>query len=126
MLHKKLLWITVIWLVILQTMSPLIHAHIEADVPEKGVGIHMHMDEIVPVYDKTPTLKSFASSLHVVSVDKALVKDVQAIPVPLLAVLFSIFILSLVVKEFNLSFTYLFPSPAHLRPRSKPRAPPLF
>jgi len=64
----------VIWFAVLQMLSPLIHAHVEADASVQGHGLHMHVQELVQGDEKIPASKYVTASLHTVGVDKALLK----------------------------------------------------
>ncbi len=131
--NKKLLWMIVIWFAVLQMLSPLIHAHVEVDVPSQGHGLHLHMDEMVPLLDSSEqgegsALKPVSASLHTIGIDKAHVKKVESLSAPLFIVLFVICLLVIVTQLSKLKprFRCLLPLPFYLRPQSSPRAPPLF
>jgi len=125
-LNKKLSWTIVIWFAVLQMLSPLIHAHVEADASVQGHGLHMHVQELVQGDEKIPASKYVTASLHTVGVDKALVKVSDLLPAPLFAVLFVLCLLAAVRQSYNPRFNFLTPLPFYLRPQSRPRAPPLF
>jgi hypothetical protein len=132
-LNKKLLWTIVIWFAVLQMLSPLIHAHVEVDAPSQGHGLHLHMDEMVPLFasqwqDETPAFNDISASLHTIGVDKAIVKKIETLPAPLFVVLFVICLLVSATKLSKLRprFRFSLPLPFYLRPQSSPRAPPHF
>lgn len=123
-LNKKLLWIIVVWFALLQTISPFIHAHIEADAPSQQHGLHMHDEGLLQVSGGQHALS--AHPVHAVGVHAAVVEDTKALPIPLLAILF---LSSLLVVTVNRTPANLFSplfSQIHLLTRSRPRAPPLF
>lgn len=125
-LNKKILWAIVVWFAILQMLSPLIHANLEADTPEQGHGLHMHAEDLFKAQDKTPHVYSMVNSMHTVGVDKALVKSLDLMPLPLFALLFIIFSLAVISRLPRCHFTRLPSLPFYLRPQLNPRAPPLF
>lgn len=122
-LHKKLVWAVVLWFAVMQTLSPLIHAHIEIDTPDQGHGIHMHMQEIV---QKVPTFENVTKSLHTIGVNQALIKEIKLLSLPLFSVLFVLFLLITSKQHFNVNLNILRPLLFYLRPQSRPRAPPCF
>lgn len=125
-LHKKLVWLIVTWFAVMQMISPLMHAHVEKDSPTQGVGMHMHMQTFEPATEKVATFKNAQVNFHIIGVDQALVKDIQSLIPPLLAILFFLlflFVSKTYFKQSVRSFTKL---PFYLRPDSRPRAPPLF
>jgi hypothetical protein len=123
-LHKKLLWIIVIWFAILQTVSPFIHAHLEADSPSQGYGLHLHDEGLLQMSGNEHVLS--AHPAHAVGINAAVVEDVDPLPSPLFSLLF---VISLIVFTISLAGINLikhpFPQP-YLRSISRPRAPPLF
>ncbi len=125
-LNKKFLWLIVIWFAVLQAVSPFIHGHMEADTPAHGHGLHIHMQDLAQVYESVHTLKSASVAVHTVSIDKALVKSVDLLPPPLLAVLFILFLFMAVTKVLKPKSTAPAYLSLYLRPQSGPRAPPLF
>ncbi len=125
-LNKRLLWLIVVWFALLQTVAPFIHAHLEADSPAQGHGLHMHIEAPVQFQNHGHTLKNIDSPTHTIGLDKALVKHTESLPSPLFAVLFIISLLAFVFRPFKYhsavrSFSFLY-----LKSLSRPRAPPLF
>ena len=115
-----------IWFAALQAVSPFIHGHLGADSSAQGHGLHMHLQESAPVYDAVHTLKSADAPVHIIGVDKALVKVSDLLPAPLFAVLFVLF-LAAALSKFQLpSFSPVLRRPLYLRTQSRPRAPPFF
>lgn len=115
-----------IWFAILQMLSPLIHAHVEADQPEQGHGVHVHVQDFFQTQNEIPHLYSIANNIHTIGVDKALVKILDLLPLPLFVILFTIAMLSVFLQASRCqssSFPHL---PLYLRPQLSPRAPPLF
>jgi hypothetical protein len=123
-LHKKLLWIIVIWFAILQTVSPFIHAHLEADSPAQGYGLHLHDEGLLQMSGDEHVLS--AHPAHAVGINAAVVEDVSPLPSPLFSLLFviSLFVFTISLAGLNL-IKHPFPQP-YLRSISRPRAPPLF
>lgn len=128
--NKKLLWIILIWFALLQMLSPLIHAHVEVDAPNQGHGLHVHMDEFTSILDanSAPAFKEFSASLHIIGVDKALVKKAELLQSPLFTVLFAIFSLMLIARLIKIKskFRFLLLLSFYLKSQSRPRAPPYF
>jgi len=126
-LNRRLLWLIVVWFALLQTIAPFIHAHLEADSPAQGYGLHMHDEAPLQFQDHGHTLKNVDFPTHTIGVDKALVKTIESLPSPLFAVLFIVSLLALTFRPFRhnsaavRSFSFL-----HLKSLSRPRAPPLF
>jgi hypothetical protein len=123
-LHKKLLWVIVIWFAILQTVSPFIHAHLEADSPAQGYGLHLHDEGLLQMSGNEHVLT--AHPTHAVGINVAVVEDVDPLPSPLFSLLFviSLFVFTISLAGINL-IKHPFPQP-YLRSISRPRAPPLF
>jgi hypothetical protein len=123
-LHKKLLWVIVIWFAILQTVSPFIHAHLEADSPSQGYGLHLHDEGLLQMSADQHVLS--AHPVHAVGVNAAVVEDAAPLPLPLFTLLFVISLAVIIISRVNFNFIkHPFPQP-YLRSRSRPRAPPLF
>lgn len=112
-----------VWFALLQTVSPFIHAHLEADAPSQQHGFHMHDEGLLQVSGGQHALT--AHPVHAVGVHAAVVEDNKALPIPLFAVLFfcclAVVVVSLIPANL---FSPLF-SQLHLRSLSRPRAPPL-
>jgi hypothetical protein len=125
-LNKKILWTIVVWFAILQMLSPLIHAHVEADQPEQGHGLHLHAQDLFQAQDQIPHVYSIANNIHTVGVDKALVKGLDLLPLPLFALLFIISSLAVISQFPRGQFSHSPFLPFYLRPQLSPRAPPLF
>jgi hypothetical protein len=123
-LHKKLLWVIVIWFAILQTVSPFIHAHLEADSPAQGVGLHLHDEGLLQMSGSEHVLS--AHPAHAVGVNVAVVEDVDPLPLPLFALLFVISLSIIIISRARISLIKNPFSQLYLRSLSEPRAPPLF
>lgn len=112
------------WFALLQTVTPFIHAHLEADQAHQPHGLHIHELGLVQLPDTEHTFKSVEAPLHTVVVTQALVKNVDALLLPIFAMLFVIS-LSLLTKRlfagFNAQHAQL---PIFLRSCARPRAPP--
>lgn len=125
-LHKKLVWVIVIWFAAMQLISPLMHAHVEADSPAQGVGMHVHMQQFEQASEKVATFKNANDAIHIIGINQGYVKDSQLLIPAALAILFFLLVFSIsrfYQKPSTPSFTLL---PFYLRPDSRPRAPPLF
>lgn len=127
-LNKKSLWLIVIWFAVLQTFSPFIHGHFEADTPAQGVGLHIHMQAFVQTNtlanDNVHALQNVSNAIQTVGVDKVRIKSIDLLTPPLFAVLLVLFLFVLVAKFISTSAPRATSLPLHLRPQSKPRAPP--
>lgn len=126
MTRKKMIWVILLWFAILQTMSPLIHAHLEGDRPELGHGIHMHADDIAQIQDKVPTLRSNLGVSDIVGIDKGVVQNFKYLPLPLLVFLFVISSNIIICQVFNPIFVFKHFRPLYLRTNAAPRSPPYF
>ena len=126
--NKKSLWFIVIWFAVLQTFSPFIHGHFEADTPAQGVGLHIHMQAFAQTNtqanDNVHALQNVSDAIHTVGIDKARIKSVDLLPPPLFAVLLVLFLFVLATKFISISVARLPYLSLYLRPQSKPRAPP--
>lgn len=126
--NKKSLWFIVIWFAVLQTFSPFIHGHFEADTPAQGVGLHIHMQAFAQTNtqanDNVHALQNVSDAIHTVGIDKARTKSVDLLPPPLFAVLLVLFLFVLATKFISISVARLPYLSLYLRPQSKPRAPP--
>jgi len=123
-LHKKLLWIIVVWFAMLQTVSPFIHAHLEADSPSQGYGLHLHDEGLLQMSGDEHVL--IAHPAHAVGVNAAVVEELDPLPQPLFNLLFVICLLLFTVSLAGINLVrHPFPQP-YLRFLSRPRAPPLF
>jgi hypothetical protein len=125
-LNKKLLWIIVVWFAILQLFTPFIHAHVvQADNYAYGHGLHMHDVGLFEFQDNVHTLKNI-SDIETIGVDKALVKSIEALPVPLFLIFFIIPLLLLALRRYRYERTAHVSIPLFLKSLAGPRAPPIF
>jgi hypothetical protein len=123
-LHKKLIWMIVIWFAILQTVSPFIHAHLEADSPSQGYGLHLHDEGLLQMAGNEHVLS--AHPAHAVGINAAVVEDIEPLPSPLFTLLFVLSLVVFTISQAGISLIKRpFPQP-HLRSISRPRAPPQF
>lgn len=125
MKHKTLLWIVVAWFAVLQTIAPFIHAHLEADQPQQGHGLHIHQPGLLDLPDLEHTLKNVDAPMHVVGVNQGLVKHVDIVPLPLFFVWFVLCLPLFTCWRLKPFFTSHHALPIYLRAHSCPRAPPL-
>jgi hypothetical protein len=123
-MQKKLLWIVVIWFAILQTVTPFIHAHLEADSPAQGHGLHLHDESLLQMAENGHTLSVHPT--HAVGVNAAVVEDVDPLPMPLLTLLFVISLSVIVVGRVVVSSIKSPLQQLYLHSNSSPRSPPLF
>ena len=114
-----------IWFAILQTVSPFIHAHLEADSPAQGYGLHLHDEGLLQMSGDEQHMLS-AHPAHAVGVNAAVVEDIDPLPLPLFTLLFVISLLVITISQASINLIkHPFPQP-YLRSISRPRAPPLF
>lgn len=111
----------VIWFALLQTVTPFIHAHLEADDASQPHGLHVHLAALP---DDVPTLKNVTPPSHVIGVDQALVKHLDALPVPIFALLFMLSLALLFASPLRFPIVQHLLLPQYLRSLSRPRAPP--
>lgn len=125
--NQKLLWILVIWFAVLQAFAPFIHAHVKADLPAYGHGLHMHEAGLFQSLDTVHTFKN-VNDVQVIGVDKALAKakSLEIASMPLLLVLFIIPLLVNSVLRYAYAFVPRAAVPPFLQSVAGPRAPPLF
>ncbi|OYY80036.1 MAG: hypothetical protein B7Y34_06560 [Methylophilales bacterium 16-45-9] len=123
--RKTLLWMVVMWFALLETVTPFIHAHLEADQPHQPHGLHIHEMGLAEMPDTEHTLKNIEIPLHTVVVTQALVKNVDALPLPIFALLFVLSLSLLITRFFKSSDIQHSQLPIYLRSCSRPRAPPL-
>jgi hypothetical protein len=126
-LRKKLLWTMVIWFAILQTVLPFIHAHLEADSPAQGQGLHVHAQGMPQVSGAEHALNIIsAPPVHTIGVNEAVVENIDLLPLPLFTLLFVISLAVITIRLAGINLTRQ-PFPLlYLRSLSRPRAPPLF
>lgn len=124
--NKRFLWLLVIWFALMQTISPFVHGHVELDTPAQGHGLHMHIEGLMQLQDSVHKLKNISAHTHTVSLNKALVKNVELLPLPLFAVLFVLCFLVLISKYSYHSYVFNLRLISSLRSTSRPRAPPAF
>lgn len=126
-LYKKLLLILVLWFAMLQAVAPFIHAHVEADSPGQGYGLHMHVQDSLQTSGGEHALKSVsAQPVHIIGVNDAVVKNTDLSIFPLFALLFIVTISAPLISLAGANLaTHPFPQ-LYLRSLHRPRAPPLF
>lgn len=123
-LQKKLLWMILFWFAILQTISPFIHAHVEADYPAQGHGLHLHSEGLFQAALDQHVIS--AHSTHTIGVNDAVVEDVDPLPLSVFTILFFISLAIVIVSKASFNLTHP-PFPQfYLRFYFKPRAPPQF
>jgi hypothetical protein len=128
--NKKLsICLLIIWFVILQAISPFVHAHIGKDNPaSQGSGLHIHEINVFAFEKSQHHLNNndYAFDTHIVVIDKGVVQKLQ-----LLSFLFA----SIVIFNFALGQRttqklnpqqQIQPKPIVQRTKLNPRAPPYF
>lgn len=125
-LHKKLVWVIVIWFAVMQMISPLMHAHVEKDSPTQGVGMHVHMQQFEQAGEKIATFENANDAIHIIGINQGYVKDIKLLIPAVLAILFFLLVLPVLKTHFKPSTRGFTSLPFYLRPDSRPRAPPLF
>ncbi|WP_047551049.1 hypothetical protein [Methylotenera sp. G11] len=126
-LRKRLLWIVVIWFALLQTVLPFIHAHLEADSPAQGQGLHVHAQGLAQVPGAEHAFNTISSPpVHTIGVNEAVEKNIDPLPLPLFTLLFVISLAAITISLAGIK-PARHPLPLlYLRSLSRPRAPPLF
>jgi hypothetical protein len=134
--QKIWIWSVIVCFALLQAISPFIHGHIATASSLQGSGLHMHAEDVEflltdhhAVGDGHIAFVHFsisnqATPLYVVGVDKALVKDLEVLVLPVLA--FMLFVL-MPLRLANAKTQFVEPYPSSnrlLRERPYPRAPP--
>jgi len=135
--QKIWIWSVIVCFALLQAISPFIHGHIATASSLQGSGLHMHAEDVEfllndhhKIDDGHSTFEHFSISnqampLYVVGVDKALVKDLDVLVLPVLAlILFVLVSLGLHKNKTQFVKSYI-PTHRTLRERPSPRAPPL-
>lgn len=122
--HNIVLWLVIMWFAVLQTITPFIHAHLEADQSTQSHGLHIHEPGILDLPDLEHTLKNVDVPMHVVGVNLGLFKSFDMILLPLFCVWFVLCLPLLRVQRLKPSLSHHHLLPIYLRTRSRPRAPP--
>lgn len=123
-MRKKLLWMVVVWFAMLQTVTPFIHAHMEADSPAQGHGLHVHAPALPQAFDNQHRHVLSEHPAHTVGVNAAVVEDADPLPLPLFILLFVLSLPAIAVRQAAFSFIQFPFSQLLLRSISRPRAPP--
>lgn len=110
-----------IWFALLQTVTPFIHAHLEADDGSQPHGLHVHLAGLP---DEVPTIKNLALPTHVIGIDQAVVKNMDALPLPIFALLFVLSLQLFLAGTVRAPASFPLLIPQYLRSLSRPRAPP--
>ncbi len=125
MKHKVVLWIVVIWFAALQTITPFIHAHLEADQSTQSHGLHIHEPGLLDLPDSEHTLKNVDVPMHIVGVNQGVMKSFDVVLLPLFFVWFVLCLPQLICSVLKPFLSNHHPLPIYLRAHSCPRAPPL-
>jgi len=124
--NKLFMWTIVVWFALLQAISPFLHAHLDGSIQAQGSGLHLHAEDTnIAPDDLIPTFRNATDAMHIVVVDKAVVKDIEGLLPILLAVLF-VFAAMLNRPNIWQHVSHHNLRPIYLRPQSRPRAPPGF
>jgi hypothetical protein len=123
--HKHVLWMVVAWFAVLQTITPFIHGHLEADAFTQSYGLHIHEPGLLDLPDTEHTLKNVDVPIHIVGVNQGVIKNFDLIPSPLFFVWFVFCLPLLICICLNPLLTQQRSLSIYLRAHSCPRAPPL-
>jgi len=106
-------YILAVWLVLLQVLSPFVHAHLDANVAvDQGHGLHLHTvnfawsDKQLHQGQHNIDINDDAFETHVVEIGKGLIKKFE--PLLAIALIFSFFI-----------FPFLSQTTARIRPKKQ-------
>lgn len=125
MKHKVVLWIVIAWFAVLQTITPFIHAHLEADESKQSYGLHIHEPGLLDLPDMEHTLKNVDVPVHVVAVNQGVIKNFDLLLLPLFLVWFVLCLPLLIASRLKPFLVNHNLPPIFLRAHSRPRAPPL-
>lgn len=122
-----------IWLVVLQVLTPFVHAHLDAgDHSDQANGLHLHAigfkisDKVLAHSQQNLDENDYAMDAHIVVIEKGLIQKLSLPDIS--TAIIAIFIFFVIQanstrlkpqKEFNLS-------PVYKRGYLSPRAPPHF
>lgn len=124
-MHKKLLWMIVVWFAMLQTVAPFIHAHMEADSPAQGHGLHVHAPAFIEDFSEQHQHVMTELPAQTVGVNAAVVEDADPLPSPLFILLFILSLPLIAIRQATICCIQFSFSQLLLRSISRPRAPPL-
>lgn len=121
--HKRLLKILVLWFVLLQAISPFVHAHVGGSSAHGSQAMHIH-DPGLGHPDIFPTFQDAAFHGYVVDLGQAVTQD-SGFKL-LIALMLLVLWMPLIVKQRHpLPYSRLFKLPPRFeRTRLSPRAPP--
>lgn len=125
MKHKVVLWMVIAWFAVLQTITPFIHAHLEADQATQSYGLHIHEPGLLDLPDMEHTLKNVDVPMHIVGVNQGYLKSFDLMPLPLFFVWFVLCLPLLICSRLKPFLSPVRLLPIYLRAHSCPRAPPL-
>lgn len=121
---QLVLWGMVILFATLQTISPFIHAHLEADTSAQGYGLHIHEAYLNQAPDTVHTLRSLSAPTVTIGVDEAVIRGLGlAIPVFFAALMLLLLFLAQLQFQHHF-FSFFSKPPAVVRPQIQSRAPP--
>jgi hypothetical protein len=124
-------YVLAFWLVVLQVMSPFVHAHTDADMVANQVdGLHVHMVNFVTADNNvnhgqhTIVSNDDAFDTHIVEMGKGLIQKLE--PLLAIAAIFSflIFPILLLTSVRLKPQQQIQPKPTYLRGYHSPRSPP--
>ena len=119
-------WVIIFWFALLQTLSPLMHAHIESDNDQQPHGIHMHNIADVPAeQSQLPHISDTDSESHIITVDKGALKEDFKFAPPLFALIIALLFIPQLVAKYHFGYLATPTPPLFYTHNASPRAPPL-
>lgn len=117
-------WVIIFWFALLQTLSPLMHAHMESDSDQQPHGIHMHNIADTQADQGQPHVSDSDSESHIITVDKgALKEDFKFVP-PLFALIVALLFTPKLLTKYHLWDLTSPTPPLFYTHNASPRAPP--
>jgi hypothetical protein len=133
MFFKKNLsvWFLAVWLVLLQVLSPFVHAHFDiGDHADQASGLHLHtinfnlVDKAIDHSQQSFAESDYAIDAHIVVMEKGLIQKLGLSDMPAALIAFFIFLVIPIIfprlrpqQQFSLKKVYE-------RGNQSPRAPP--
>jgi hypothetical protein len=123
-IQSKFTWVIAFWFALLQTFSPLMHAHIESEPLQQSQGIHVHGFDTDAHHDQYKHVTVTHTEAHIITVDKgALKEDFQFSP-SIMAVMVVLAFSFIIISAYSRSYAVSTPLPLFYRYSTRPRAPP--
>lgn len=119
-------WVIIFWFALLQTLSPLMHAHMESDSDQQPHGIHMHniADTQADQQDQFQHLSDSDSESHIITVDKGALKEYFKFIPPLFALIIALLFIPQLVAKYHFGELSSPTPPLFYTHNASPRAPP--